>query len=215
MQGIYIKFIIIILLFQVSGRNLFSQKHPQFQTIGIHAGGGLYGIRSGEFYDDFDKNISLHVAPLINYSLTDDIILCSGIGFELKGAPDKRFSYNTRLSYIVLPFYGKYLFNKAPRFYGLAGIYGGYLLGATKKGEIKIGPDITPVDENVISDFNRFDFGITAGAGYIIRLSLDLDFFVELKTNIGLLSIEKIEGFKPKNYGYSLSIGYLYYIGFR
>lgn len=206
---------ILFLFFQVSENLTFSQKHPQLQTIGIIAGTGLYGISGGERYDTYDKNVSFHITPLLNYSLSDQVLLCTGLGFELKGAPDKVYDYNTRLSYLIFPVYGKYLFNKSPRFYVLAGIYGGYLLGATQKGSMKLGPDETVINENVISDFKRIDLGITAGAGYMIRLNFDLDFFVELKTNIGVLNIGTIEGFKPKNYGYTLSLGYLYYIGFR
>jgi hypothetical protein len=215
MPRIFIKLFVFILLFQISGRYGYSQKHPQLQTLGIKSGVGLYGIRSGEFYDDFDKNLSFHIAPVLNYSLSDDILICAGVGFELKGAPDSRYNYNTRLSYLVVPVYGKYLFNKTPRFYGLAGIYGGYLLTATRKGEIKLGPNVTPVDENVLSEFRKIDFGIIAGAGYMIRLNIDVDFFVELKANIGLADIEKSQSFRPRNNGYTLSLGYLYYIGFR
>jgi hypothetical protein len=206
---------ILLLFFQFSEKYSFSQKHPQLQTIGINAGPGLYGITGVEFYDEYDKNISFHVTPLVNFSLSDRVLICTGLGYELKGAPDKIFDYNTRLSYLVLPVYGKYLFNKSPRFYALAGIYGGYLIGATKKGSMKLGPDETRINENVISDFRRMDLGLTAGAGYMIRLNFDLDFFVEVKTNIGVLNIGAVDGFKPKNYGYSLSLGYLYYIGFR
>lgn len=206
---------IIFLYFQASEKYLYSQKYAQFQTIGFQAGAGLYGIRDGEFYHEFDKNISFHFTPLLNYALSEDFVISSGLGFELKGAPDARFNYNTRLNYIVLPVSGKYLFNKSPRFYVMAGIYGAYLLGATKKGEIRLGTVITSVNENVIEEYRRLDFGITAGLGYKIRLNFDLDFFAELKTNIGLLNIGKVDGFRPKNLGYTISIGYLYYIGFR
>ncbi len=208
-------FLFLLLFFTLGELYVFSQKHPQLQTIGIKAGGGLYGISGDGNYDDFDKNLSLHFLPLMNFSFSDDLHLCSGIGFEMKGAPNKIFNYNTRLSYFVIPAYGKYLFNKNPRFYVLAGIYGGYLLAAVEKGEMKIGPDVTPVDRNVLDDFRRLDLGVTAGAGYIIRLRFELDFFVELKTNIGVLDISSLDGIKYRNYGYSLSLGYLYYIGFR
>lgn len=206
---------IFLLFFLISGKNIFSQKHPQLQTIGIYAGPGLYGINGGEFYDEYDKNISFHITPLVNFSLSDHVLLFTGLGFEMKGAPDKVFDYSTRLNYLILPVYGKYLFNKSPRFYALAGFYGGYLIGATKKGNMKLGPDETVINENVTSDFRKVDLGITAGAGYMLRLNFDLDFFVELKTNFGVLNIGTDEGFKQKNYGYTLSIGYLYYIGFR
>lgn len=209
-------FFLFFLFFQVSEKYSFSQKHPQLQTIGIIAGTGLYGINGGEFYNDYDKNLSFHLTPLVNFSLSDRVLLSTGLGFELKGAPDKVFDYKTSLSYLIIPVYGKYFFkNKSPRFYALAGIYGGYLIGATQKGNMKLGPDETTINENVISDFKRMDLGITAGAGYMIRINFDLDFFVELKTNIGVLNIGTVEGFKPKNYGYTFSLGYLYYIGFR
>lgn len=215
MQRFTTIFTFLLLFFTMGGKILYSQKHPQLQTIGIKIGAGLYGIAGDGFYDEYDKNLSLHFLPLVNFSLADDIHICSALGFEMKGAPDGRFNYNTRLSYLVFPVYGKYLFNKNPRFYFLAGIYGGYLLSAKEKGEMKIGPEVTRLDRNVIEDFKPIDLGITAGAGYMIRLGFDVDFFVELKTNIGLLNISEIEGRKSRNYGYSLSVGYLYYIGFR
>jgi hypothetical protein len=207
--------LILVIAFFISASVLYSQKHPQFQTIGIKAGGGLYGIMDGVYYDKYDKFKGWTISPVLNYSVSDYLVFSGELGYEQKGAPDSRFNYNTILDYLILPVHAKFLFNKSPRFYGMAGIYAGYLLKATEKGEKRIGAVVSPVFEDVTARMNRFDAGLSVGAGYMIRLNLKVDFVLELKAHVGLLTNENIEGFSPRNYGYTLSAGYLYYIGFR
>lgn len=191
------------------------QKHPQFSHIGAGAGVNLAGIRSGLEYGRYDKNIGVNLGIKANYSFSDLFSVGSEISFEQKGAVHETFDINTNLSYLSLPVYVQWTLKEEPRFFIHTGLYASYLLGATRKGEMRLNGQNITVNENVNDDFRPYDAGIIFGGGFMVELNWDFDFFVSVRSSAGLINISSNADSKPRNYHFGITAGYIYYIGFR
>ncbi len=211
----YRKAFLFILVLFFSLPEVAGQKHPQFSHIGAGAGLNFAGIRSGEGYDSHDKNIGLNIGIKANYSFSKLLSAGSGISFERKGAVDETFDVNTNISYISLPLYVEWTLTQKPRFFIQTGVYGSYLINAVKKGDMRVGGQNVPVNEDLKEDFRSYDAGIILRGGFKVELNWDFDFFVSVNTSVGLLNISENSESSPKNYHFGITAGYIYYIGFR
>lgn len=192
-----------------------ANKHPQFRFIGLEAGFNMAGIRSANHYDRHEKNTGAGAVFYVNYSLSDHRSFEAALAFDQKGATDPVYDIRTNMNYITLPLSYKIVTGKDPRLYFSAGVYSGWLLSAGRKGEKLVEGSLIPVNENVTANYRSFDYGVIFGAGMAVKLYDDFDFVVGVRTSIGLFNIEEVYGTRPKNYHINISLGYIYYIGFR
>jgi hypothetical protein len=192
-----------------------AQKHPQFRYLSFDAGFNAAGIRSATGYDDHAKNFGIRSGISCNYSFNDSRSAGAAVVFDQKGAVDPVFGINTNLSYLTLPVFIKLISGKEPRMFLTAGAYVSTLMNATRRGERFIEGKSTRINEKVTDNFNRHDFGLTAGGGLMFRLYDDFDFMISAGYSAGLLSVEDIPGYNPKNHHLNISAGYIYYIGLR
>jgi len=207
------QYFLIAFLFSVLIR-VDAQKHPQFQYISFEGGINLAGvIPEGQFGNEIKLGFFTGVSG--NYSLSDVRSIGASLFFDQKGAADKVHDITTSLNYIKVPVYMKWFSGKDPRLYFSAGVYTGWLVSASKKGDQFIDGQHTEINENVTGNFNRFDTGLTAGVGLMIRLYDDLDFMVSAGGSAGLLDIDNNPLETLRNYQVNVSLGYIYYIGYR
>ena len=191
------------------------QKHPQLRYIGIDAGFNMAGIRQASQYDRHEKNTGANINLSSNYSFSDSKSIGASLSFEQKGAVDHIYDVKTNLNYFTLPLYVKWVTGKEPRFFLTAGGYTALLVSANKRGEQLLDGQTVTVNENVSGNFRSFDYGLLIGTGMMVRLYDDFDFMVSMRGSAGLFKIEDQPGHRPKNYHVNISIGYIYYIGFR
>jgi hypothetical protein len=211
-----LKYIGILLLFGPLCLNIQAQKHPQFQYISIDAGANMAGISSGGYFDKHQKNFGLNFCLSGNYSLNENHSLGAGLAFEQKGAVDRVFDINSNLNYFTLPVYFKYSTRgQISRSFFSAGAYASHIINARRVGTEYAGGDIRQVNEVVTANFRSFDYGLTLGAGLMIRLYDKIDFMATIRGSAGLMNIDRNSGNSFRNYHFNAGIGYIYYIGFR
>jgi hypothetical protein len=202
----------VIILFNIESA---SQKHPQIQFVSFDAGLNIAGVRSAMHYDRHEKNFGANFSFSGNYSLSDDISVVASVSFSQKGAVDPVYPINTNLNYFAVPFSLRWVTGKDPKLFFFAGGYSALLIGANRRGEMFIDGQVMRVRESVSSDLRSFDYGIVFGTGMMIRLYDDFDFVINLSGSAGFARIENRYDSKPKNYHFNISLGYVYYIGFR
>lgn len=212
MSKIVIAFSIIFLL---SAQTTAASKHPQLRYISLDAGLNMAGIRSSDRYDNHAKKFGPALRISGNYSFSDSRSIGASLAFERKGSVDPVHDIKTNLGYLTLPVYFKFVTGKDPRLFFVSGVYASKLLFAGRRGEHYIDGQLTAVNETVTHEFSSFDFGLTAGGGIMVKLYEDFDFLVSGNLSAGLVNIAKYSGQNPKNYTITISIGYIYYIGFR
>lgn len=209
----FIPCILVLFMLQLS---VEAQKHPQLRFIGFTAGMNMAGIRSDLQYDRNKKNFGANINLSANYSFSDSKSIGASLSFEQKGAVDHIYDIKTNINYASLPVYFELITGKEPRFIFTAGVYPAWLISANNRGNKLFDGQSIRVDEDASNNFKSFDFGFLAGTGILIRLYDDFDFLVNIRSSVGLINIkETMQGSRPKNYHFSISIGYIYYIGFR
>lgn len=203
----------IIILF--SAQHVAAGKHPQFRYISLDAGLNMAGIRSSDRYDSHAKNFGPALRISGNYSFSDFRSVGASLAFEYKGAVDPVHDIKTNLGYMTLPVYFKLVTGMDPRLFFVSGVYASKLLFAGRRGEQFIDGQRTVVNEKVTQEFRSFDFGLIAGGGIMVKLYEDFDFLVSGSLSAGLMNIAGNSGQRQKNYNITISVGYIYYIGFR
>ena len=211
LRFIFIAFSILI-LFNIESA---SQKHPQLQYISFDAGLNIAGVRSAMHYDKHEKNFGTNISLSGNYSLSDNRSVVASVSFSQKGAVDPVYPINTNLNYLTVPVSLRWVTGKDPKLFIFAGGYSALLIGANRRGEKFIDGQIVRVRESVSSDLRSFDYGVVFGTGMMVRLYDDFDFIINLNGSAGLARIENHFESKPQNYHFNISLGYVYYIGFR
>ncbi len=205
----------LIFLFLLAVAESLAQKHPQLQYISLEAGLNMSGIRSAGHYDNHAKNLGTRVSFSAGYSFCDFKSLGASLSFDQKGASDPIHRIVTNLNYLTIPVYFRLATGKDPKLFIAAGGYFSNLISASRKGEVLVEGNTIPVNNRITSEFNRFDAGVTANGGMILRLYDDFDFMISAGISSGLMRIEDIPESRPKNYRLNISAGYIYYIGFR
>lgn len=206
----------LILLLLFFRTDMAGQKHPQFRYISADAGINMAGIHSDSRYDRHKKNFGVSFGIGGNYSFSEVKSIGASISLDQKGGVDPVHDLNTNLNYITLPVYMKWIKGKDPRLFLTAGGYAAWLLNANIKGTRHLSGQHTTINESVLDNFRRFDYGIILETGMMVRLYDDFDFKITVGGSAGLSSISSTaESEKPMNYHFNIRIGYIYYIGFR
>lgn len=206
----------VILVLLLSRADMVGQKHPQFRYISAHAGINMAGIHSDSGYDRYKKNFGASLGVTGNYSFSESKSIGASISLEQKGGVDPVHDLNTNLNYITLPVYMKWAKGKDPRLFLTAGGYVAWLTSANIKGKQHLSGQHSTINESVLDNFRRFDYGIILATGMMVRLYDDFDFKITVGGSAGLSSISSNAGSEdPMNYHFYIRFGYIYYIGFR
>ncbi|TVR72175.1 MAG: PorT family protein [Marinilabiliales bacterium] len=194
----------------------WGQKHPQIRYIAFDAGINMAGISSSPEYQRHAGFLGASFRFTGNYSFDDAKSISTSLTFEQKGAPEFIHKINTNLNYLTVPVLYKFsTTGKYPRFHFNAGAYGAYLMNAQRRGALYNGDQQSRVSENITSEFRSLDYGILLGAGMMLRLYDDIDFMINIHGAMGIPMIKEISGSSPRNFNINISMGYVYYIGFR
>ncbi|WP_289062540.1 porin family protein [uncultured Zobellia sp.] len=153
------------------------------QIFGVKAGIGLANISSPDEVDNnfFGRTLGVKLGGTIEFDITDDLYVGSGLTFAKKGASTAGDTFNT--FYLEMPLSARYdivALGSSGYFYALSGFNLGYMLSANRGGnKVNIGSD------EVTDYFKPFDFGLNFGFGVI----LDERFEIGLITEFGLVNI--------------------------
>lgn len=173
----------------------------QAQIFGIKGGIGLANITSPNqnTNDLFGRTLGAKIGGTIEFDLTDDLYLGSGVGFAKKGASSNAGNFN--LFYVDLPVGARYeIFEVGGSgyFFATAGFNVGILVSANFDGErLNIG---NTNDDN----FKGLDFGFNTGVGIIFNDSFE----VGLGTEFGLIDISTTNSSNLKNVMLMATFGY-------
>ncbi len=173
----------------------------QAQIFGVKGGVGLANITSPnqDTNDLFGRTLGAKVAGTIEFDITDELYIGSGLGFAKKGASSNSGNFN--LLYIELPVGARYdIFEigGSGYFYAAAGLNLGFMVSARFDGDkLNIG---NTNDDN----FKTLDLGLNTGIGVIFNDS----FQVGLGTEFGLLDISTTDTSNLKNIMLMVTLGY-------
>jgi hypothetical protein len=150
---------------------------------------------------NYETGKGLYGGLTYNYRINSRLLLCTGIGYEKKGAEamltatdgsgtptgeiESRLGYN----YIIVPALGKVSFGKNIRLFLKAGLFLGKMLSVNSITEAG---DLVPETKLDVSEYTRGgDFGLTSGVGADLPLNELLSLSLELRTNLGLVDTNK------------------------
>ncbi|CAM4418693.1 porin family protein [Zobellia nedashkovskayae] len=172
------------------------------QIFGVKAGLGLSNISSPDEVDNnfFGRALGVKIGGTIEFDITDDLYVGSGLGFAKKGASTVGDTYNT--FYLEIPINARYdivELGGSGYLYAQSGFNIGYMLAANRGGnKVNIGSD--PVDDY----FKPFDLGLNFGVGVIF----DERFEIGLVTEFGLVNIYANDLSTLRNSSLLVSFGY-------
>lgn len=194
-------------------------------TFGVKAGMNLSNF-SGDGADGSDAKIGFNVGFTVDYALTQDLYLMTGLDFTIKGAKDKGEFYEeiegidveidgevkANPMYLQLPVHVGYKMNIAEntKIVIHAGPYIAYGLGGKMKisGKASAGGVSVPIDD-IKTDFfgddayDRFDFGLGMGVGVEFgKIGAGLGY------DLGLTNISGDSDYKVRNMNAYLTVGY-------
>lgn len=194
----------LILLFCIS---VNAQDKPV--TFGVKAGMNISNLTDD--FDDCDAKVGFNIGVTLDYAITPDIYLLTGLDFTTKGAKlDDDLKLN--LSYLQLPIHVGYklTISDATKIGFHAGPYLAYGVDGSWKAK---GGSLDVFGDDAFLKMKRFDFGIGGGAfvefdKFNIGLSYDLGL-----TNISDFDNGVIEGIdtsdiSTKNVAAYLTVGY-------
>ncbi|TCN65648.1 porin family protein [Acetobacteroides hydrogenigenes] len=171
-------------------------------TVGVESATTITSLRGSEPIDELKSKLGNGCAITASYSVYPNLSISTGLGYERKGGKTAKFSMldyigsktaspemHLNFDYLILPIKASFQTGGKIKGYINGGVFIGYLLKYTEKwkdlGSITISSYLSPTT----SDFKRFDFGITVGAGAYIpiynRIVLDLG----VVENLGLRNI--------------------------
>lgn len=173
---------------------------------------------SGDDVEDADAKIGFHVGGLMQYFLTDDILIQPELLFTQKGSQfedsdkgdgwSEKYEMKSTYNYLEIPILAKYNFDmdniKLQPYLGPAL---GILMNAKYKVEWKEtfnGQSASGSSSGDIEDTEDIEFGLVFGLDAIISEN----FLVGLRYNLGLTDIDKDAD--VKNNVFMISLGYLF-----
>ena len=176
---------------------LFFGCASQAQIFGVKGGLGLANISSPDIDIDnaFGRALGVKIGGTIEFDLTDELYVGSGLSFAKKGASTNGGNYN--LYYLEIPAGARYNIveiGNAGNLYVEAGFYLATPLGASIGGEtLQLGEDV-----------KRLDFGLNGGVGFIF----DDRFQAGLLFEGGLTDVSGNENNILRNVALMASLGY-------
>lgn len=202
------KKILFTALVLVFGLNAMAQESPL--SFGVKAGVNLSNVDMKFYESTFDAKIGFQVGVTLDYALTPDFYLQSGLLFTTKGAKENGTDGNgvkvpatINPMYLELPVMAAYklvvsdgmkvVFNAGPYLaYGVA-------------GKVTVKEDRIDVSTNIFQKdgFKRFDFGVGGGVGFEFG-----EITANLGYELGLANIADSKGANAKNRNAFLAVGY-------
>lgn len=157
------------------------------QYFGVRGGLGISNlITSNNSSTTFGRLFSAHLGGTIDFELSDQFWLQSGVSFFKKGGANRSGNFN--LFYLEVPVTARFDFLELGTegiLYARAGMYSGFLMTANFNGT-KLNVGSRPGD-----DFKFFDLGLITGVGYGINESIDVGLVFEF----GLLNTDAEQSF--------------------
>ena len=171
------------------------------QIFGIKGGVGLANITSPDSDDNdlFGSTLGVKFGGTIEFDLTDDLYLGSGLGFAKKGASSAAGNFN--LFYVDLPVGMRYEFFQvggSGYFFANAGMNFGVLVSANLDG------DQLEIGNTTGNNFKSLDLGLNTGVGIIFNDSFEVGIGVEF----GLFDISTTNISNLKNLMLLATFGY-------
>lgn len=152
------------------------------QYFGVRSGIGISNlITSTNSNATFGRLFSAHLGGTIDFELSDQFWLQSGVSFFKKGGANLVGNFN--LYYLEVPVTARFDFLEVGAegiLYARAGMYSGFLMAANFSGT-KLDIGNRPGD-----DFRFFDLGLITGVGYGFNESIDVGLVFEF----GLLNTD-------------------------
>jgi len=168
--------VVAVIIFSLSSMSISAQ------YFGVRGGLGISNlITSNNSNTTFGRVFSAHLGGTIDFELSDQFWLQSGVSFFKKGGAN--LSGNFNLFYLEVPVTARFDFLELGAegiLYARAGMYSGLLMAANFNGT-KLDVGSRPGD-----DFRFFDLGLITGVGYGINESIDVGLVFEF----GLLNTD-------------------------
>ncbi|WP_047246133.1 outer membrane beta-barrel protein [Maribacter thermophilus] len=167
------------------------------QIFGIEAGVGLSSAVSPDTYvnDLYGRTLGAKLGGTIEFDITDDLYLGSGLSFAKKGASTT--GDNLSLIYVQIPLSARYNIFELGRsgsFYAASGFYLATPIGA-KQGDVTY---------TIGEDVKGFDFGLNVGFGVLFNDQIQLG----LSYEGGFLDFSGNENNVLKNTALLVTFGY-------
>lgn len=150
---------------------------------------------------DLSLNPFYAISPSItvDYKLTNNVLLSSGLEYEKKGGKGEQFVYDKNgiiigksaftfnLNFLQLPVIATYRSSGKIKFYANVGLNFGYLINQSITNEDNSYPDSE-------TNFDELELSLLLGAGIEIRCNDHLDLGFGLRNNQGLNTLESENG---------------------
>lgn len=168
--------------------------------IGVEGGPNMIGLRGNEALKKFhNQGLGFFGGLSFQYNLNESISLRTGVAFERKGSVMKLDGYDvngnfmgkitsyTNLNYLTIPVLFRYSLGVGEniKVFANAGPYMGFLMAdrlvMKGAGDMKISENET--------QFQKTDFGISAGLGVLVPIGEKYSFSFEARNNLGLMDI--------------------------
>ena len=164
-------------------------------------GVGLKAIESSFSSDELSNygfNRALSASFLVDYQLTDNFFISSGVEYEKKGATgDKLIPINEayyfstsstyHLHFIHLPLMATYKTKGKVRLFGNLGVNFGYLFDQSLTNE-------SGIYSKVQTNFDEFELSLILGGGLEVDLWSRFDLAIGIRNNRGLTELESANG---------------------
>jgi hypothetical protein len=169
--------------------------------IGIEGSPSLVFLRGNDVIDNTQKpTIGVSCGLFFQYNINKFFSLRTNLAYERKGsrasgvATDIKGNYlgeitiNTNFDYVTLPILARATYGKKIHLFVNSGPYIGYLF---KHSIVITGDNIPTTTDEDISQYKRFDIGITGGLGLSIPIKTKFAFSFEVRNNLGLNNISQ------------------------
>jgi opacity protein-like surface antigen len=203
----------------------FSTSYSQDSKIavGVELSPTTCSLRGNAFVDNHDSRLGFSTGLSIDYFLTSQFSIKSGLAFERKGSKidmymldgsgnemgtqEAKFNYD----YLTLPILASYSTKGKTKFYIDAGPYLSFLLG--QKTTYEAVGSIPERTEDGSESTKKIDLGLSVGAGLYIPLGDNLILDLGLRDNLGLINVSSVSIFDDgsiKTNSLGLKIGLKY-----
>lgn len=186
----------------------FGQEHKL--DLGFEGGAGLTSMRGNETIEEYRQlTIGGSGGITFQYNTPKSLSFKTGVYYESKGVksnapmldgrgvPLPRINH-LKLSYITVPLLVKWSAGEKRIFYVNGGPYFSYLFGQKENTKSKWVPyeftsngRIREYISGGIDDYNRFDVGMSLGAGLNFLVGKNTHFNIELRDNFGVYNVSE------------------------
>jgi len=168
-------------------------------TVGVESSITRSSIRDNEVSGLFESQTGYGYGLSASYSITPYFSINSGLGFERKGRKVNNivlmdplgnimsnYTLHLNYDYLVLPVKAAFQTKGKVKVYINGGFFVGYMVNYSETSGMSF-----TASKLTTSDFNRFEGGLTAGAGAYIPLFNKVTLSIGIVDNLGLSNIYK------------------------